>query len=80
MAELAYRWVYYHSALKPDECGDHVVAGASKLEQIQQTMEGLRRGPLKPEVVEAIDAIWELVQDDAIVDNFHFVASQMSKV
>ncbi|KAI3391565.1 hypothetical protein diail_7143 [Diaporthe ilicicola] len=77
-AELAYRWVYYHSALDPIEGGDHVVVGASKLEQIEQTVEGLKRGPLKPEVVEAIDEVWELVKTDAIVDNFDAVVKQLS--
>lgn len=68
-AELAYRWVYYHSAIKPD-LGDRVIIGASKVEQITRTVEGLRNGPLKDEVVRGIDEIWELVKEDAIVDNF----------
>lgn len=69
-AELAYRWIYYHSALKPEEHGDFVVVGASKLTQLSQTLEGLRRGPLKPEVVQGIDQVWEVVKEDAFVDNY----------
>lgn len=68
-AELAYRWVYYHSALKPD-LGDAIIVGASKPEQIVQTVEGIKRGPLKPEVVKGIEDVWQIVKDDAIVDNF----------
>lgn len=68
-AELAYRWVYYHSQLRQDK-GDVVIVGASKPEQFTQTAEGIRRGPLKPEVVKGIDEVWELVKGDAIVDNF----------
>ncbi|KAG6368852.1 hypothetical protein INS49_003068 [Diaporthe citri] len=68
-AEVAYRWVYYHSALKQD-LGDVVIVGASKPEQITQTVEGIRRGPLKPEVVKAIEDVWQLVKDEAIVNNF----------
>ena len=68
-AEMAYRWVYYHSAIKP-ELGDSVILGASKIEQITQTVEGVKRGPLKPEVVRGIDEIWESVKQDAITDNF----------
>ena len=68
-AELAYRWVYYHSQLKQD-LGDVVIVGASKPEQITQTVEGIRRGPLKPEVVKGIEEVWQLVKDEAIVDNF----------
>ncbi|ROW11657.1 hypothetical protein VPNG_05596 [Cytospora leucostoma] len=77
-AEVAYRWLYYHSALRPVEKGDFLVAGASKIEQISQTVDGLRRGPLKPEVVKAIDEVWKLVKDDAIVDNYAWTVSQMS--
>jgi aflatoxin B1 aldehyde reductase len=68
-AELAYRWVYYHSRLRQDE-GDVVIVGASRPEQITKTVEGIRRGPLKPEVVEGIEELWQLVKDDAFVDNF----------
>ncbi|KKY33245.1 putative aldehyde reductase [Diaporthe ampelina] len=68
-AELAYRWVYYHSKLRQD-LGDVVLVGASKPEQITQTVEGINKGPLKPEVVKGIEEVWELVKDEAIVDNF----------
>lgn len=68
-AELAYRWVYYHSAMRPD-LGDVVIVGASSPGQITQTAEGIARGPLKPEVVKDIEEVWELVKDEAIVDNF----------
>lgn len=68
-AEMAYRWVYYHSTLDPQK-GDFMIMGASKVEQISQTVEGIKRGPLKPEVVKGIDEIWEIVKSDAIVDNF----------
>ncbi|KAG8159897.1 hypothetical protein KVR01_010534 [Diaporthe batatas] len=68
-AELAYRWVYWHSALR-QELGDVVIVGASRPEQVTLTAEGIRRGPLKPEVVRGIEEVWELVKGDAIVDNF----------
>lgn len=75
-AELAYRWIYYHSALKPKEHGDFVIVGASKIEQISQTLDGLKRGPLKPEVVQEIDEVWNIVKDEAIVDNFDVIGGQ----
>jgi aflatoxin B1 aldehyde reductase len=68
-AELAYRWVYYHSSIQPTK-GDFVIVGASKLEQIAPTVEGLERGPLKREVAQGIDEIWDTIKHDAIVDNF----------
>lgn len=69
-AELAYRWIYYHSALDTANGSDFVILGATKLDQITQTVEGIKRGPLKPEVVKGIEEIWESVKHEAIVDNF----------
>lgn len=68
-AEMAYRWTAYHSALK-EHLGDAMVLGASKISQLQQTVEGLGNGPLPEEVVKKIDDIWELVKDEAPTDNF----------
>lgn len=42
-ADLAYRWVTYNSPLKP-EFGDAIIVGASRLEQFEQTLEGLKVG------------------------------------
>lgn len=69
-AELAYRWVSYHSPLKPEQ-GDAVIFGASKLEQIKQTVEGLKKGPLKESSVKRIDQVWEKIKHDAPLDNYH---------
>jgi len=69
-AELAYRWVSYHSPLKPEH-GDAVIFGASSAEQIVQTIQGLKKGPLKESSAKAIDAVWETVKHDAPLDNYH---------
>ncbi|KAI9326452.1 putative oxidoreductase [Zopfochytrium polystomum] len=69
-AELANRWIVYHSALRP-ELGDAVVLGARTLEQLQGTIDGLRAGPLPETVAQRIDAIWEKLKDHAILDNFN---------
>jgi len=74
-ADLAYRWVSYHSPLKP-ELGDGIIIGASRLEQLEQTIQGLNKGPLKPETAKAIDAVWEKVKHDAPLDNFHSFAAK----
>lgn len=71
-AELAFRWVNYHSALKPEH-GDAVIFGASKYEQITTTIQYLRNGPLSDKAVKAIDALWPTVKDDSIMDNFEAV-------
>lgn len=68
-AELAYRWVGYNSALKA-EFGDAVIFGASSLEQIEQTVRGLKKGSLSKSAAERIEKIWESVKDEAPVDNF----------
>jgi aflatoxin B1 aldehyde reductase len=63
-ALLAYRWISYHSALKP-EYGDALILGASRTEQIRESVGGLKEGPLKPESAKAIDELWQLVEKDA---------------
>ncbi|KAL4864698.1 hypothetical protein BDV12DRAFT_188722 [Aspergillus spectabilis] len=69
-AELAYRWVAYHSALKGIH-GDSMIFGSRNGKQIQETMAGLRNGPLPLKIVEQIEVIWKTVEDDAPVDNFN---------
>ena len=66
-ADLAYRWITYHSALD-GRFGDAVVFGASKATQLKYTMKGVRDGPLCEGVVKEIDAIWDIVKDEAILD------------
>lgn len=67
-AELAYRWVAFDSALSHDH-GDAIILGASRLSQVSSTLEWLKKGPLDPKTVAAIDAIWEKVKDEAPVNN-----------
>jgi aflatoxin B1 aldehyde reductase len=79
-AELAYRWVSYHSPLKPEQ-GDAIIFGASSLKQLDETITGLQKGPLKPETVKAIDGVWEKVSHEAPLDNYnsHIAIQQDSK-
>ncbi|CAD0096552.1 unnamed protein product [Aureobasidium mustum] len=69
-AELAYRWVKYNSALKPEH-GDGIIIGASSLKQLEQTLEGLTHGPLPPQIVERIDNTWKSIEDFAPLDNYN---------
>jgi aryl-alcohol dehydrogenase-like predicted oxidoreductase len=69
-AELAYRWVAYHSALKREN-GDGMIFGSRNLKQLRDTLTGLKKGPLSEKVVKQIDAMWELVKDEAGLDNFN---------
>lgn len=69
-AELAYRWIAFHSALDPAK-GDALIVGASRPEQLEQTLAGIEKGPLSDEIVEHIRAIWPSIKDAAPLDNFH---------
>jgi aryl-alcohol dehydrogenase-like predicted oxidoreductase len=69
-AELAYRWVAYHSALDATR-GDSMIFGSRNVQQIWETLAGLRKGPLPGEVVKQIEMIWKMVEDNAPVDNFN---------
>ena len=72
-AELAYRWVAFNSLLK-QEHGDAIVIGARNEEQLRETFEWSRRGPLPKGAVERIDAVWESVKAEAGLDNFNLNA------
>ena len=69
-AALAYRFVAYSSALRGG-CGDGMIVGATKSEQLEQTLESINAGPLPDAAVKRIDKVWEMVKDEAPVDNYH---------
>jgi aflatoxin B1 aldehyde reductase len=69
-ADLAYRWVTYNSLLNP-ELGDGIIIGASNLTQMEQTLEGLKAGPLNEDACKMIDYLWEAIEHEAPLDNFH---------
>jgi aflatoxin B1 aldehyde reductase len=69
-AALAYRWVLYHSALK-GELGDGCIIGASRTEQLQETLQDVKEGPLPKGAVERIEGIWGRVENEAPVDNYN---------
>jgi aflatoxin B1 aldehyde reductase len=60
-AELAYRWVAYHSALNRDK-GDAMVIGTSSPEQLEETLLGIKKGPLSVEACAGIHDIWDSVR------------------
>jgi aryl-alcohol dehydrogenase-like predicted oxidoreductase len=67
-AALAYRWIAYHSHLDAGR-GDAIIVGASRPDQLHDTLTILRAGPLDPQIVQNIGAVWEKVKDFAPVDN-----------
>lgn len=69
-ADLAYRWVKYNSPLKP-ELGDAIIIGSSSLQQLQETLSTINKGPLSEKAVKAIDEVWETIKHEAPLDNYN---------
>jgi aflatoxin B1 aldehyde reductase len=73
-AELAYRWVAHNSALAGDDFvkGEEngIIFGASRVEQIEQTVTGMKKGKLSKEAAKGVEEIWEKVKSVAPVDNY----------
>ncbi|KAI0850470.1 putative oxidoreductase [Daldinia vernicosa] len=58
-AEIAVRWLMYHSDLGDD---DGIVLGASKVTQIIETVNLIRRGPLPETILLSVDELWGSVK------------------
>ena len=58
--EVAIRWIAHHSAL-----GDHdgIILGASRVEQIRETITLLRKGPLSKELLQSTEELWNSVKE-----------------
>lgn len=67
-AELAYRWVAFHSELRGVE--DGVIFGAGTLKQAEQTAQALKKGELSTDAFKSIEEFWQGVKDDAPTDNY----------
>jgi aflatoxin B1 aldehyde reductase len=64
MAEVALRWCVHHSALRPAHKGgnDGIVIGVSSIEQMEQNIADIRKGPLPEDVVEALEEAWRVAR------------------
>lgn len=67
---LAYRWVTYNSMLRPEH-GDGIIIGASRHQQLEETLRTIEDGPLDAEIAKRIDRVWEMVRQEAPTDNYH---------
>lgn len=67
--ELAYRWLVYNSMLSPEH-GDAIIFGSRTREQIKETVEWVRKGPLSEDTSKKIDEVWEKVKHEAPTTNF----------
>ena len=68
---LAYRWIEYHSALKREH-GDAVIIGGKTAKQVGENLEAIAQGPLSEDVARDIEKLWELVKDEAPIDNYSY--------
>jgi aflatoxin B1 aldehyde reductase len=69
-AAVAYRWITYHSALKKEN-GDAVILGATKISQLEETLENIEGGPLDEKTAGRVDDIWNKVEHEAPLDNYN---------
>jgi aflatoxin B1 aldehyde reductase len=58
-AEVAIRWLAYHSALTEN---DGIILGASRVEQVIETVGFIRKGPLEEGVLAVAKELWEDVK------------------
>lgn len=64
MAEAAYRWLVNHSMMDA-EIGDGILLGASRIEQMTQNMAAAQKGALSQNILDAMDAAWEIARPDS---------------
>ncbi|KAL4253812.1 NADP-dependent oxidoreductase domain superfamily protein [Abortiporus biennis] len=60
LSEVALRWLVHHSKMVPEDHG--VIVGASRVEQLDASLEDCERGPLPQEVVDACEETWREVK------------------
>ncbi|KAK8085678.1 Aldo/keto reductase [Apiospora hydei] len=59
-AEVALRWLTHHSSLEDD---DGVIIGASKLQQVIDTVGLIRKGPLPDALIPLVEELWSGVEE-----------------
>lgn len=57
--EVAIRWIAHHSALGDE---DGIIIGASKAEQVRETVIMIKKGPLPKEVLRTAEDLWSAVK------------------
>ncbi|KAI5814891.1 aldehyde reductase [Pyronema omphalodes] len=58
--EAALRWILFHSILGNK---DGIIMGASRIEQMEQNMKCIEKGPLPKEVADAFEKAWEVIRE-----------------
>ena len=57
--EVAMRWIAHHSALQDD---DGIILGASRIDQVVETIGMIRKGPLSQEMLVVTEKAWTAVE------------------
>jgi aflatoxin B1 aldehyde reductase len=66
MIETALRWVVHHSALKVVDGNDGIIIGVSNIDQLDDNLTNIEKGPLPEEVVKALDEAWLVSKADTV--------------
>ncbi|GKT44790.1 aflatoxin B1 aldehyde reductase member 2 [Colletotrichum spaethianum] len=64
MIETALRWTVHHSGLKIKDGNDGIIIGISSVQQLEDNLNHLEKGPLPEEVVQALDQAWAISKAD----------------
>lgn len=48
-----------------------IIIGASRLEQLKETLDSINAGPLSDNAVKRIDEVWKTIEHEAPLDNYH---------
>ena len=70
MIEMALRWTVHHSGLRIKDGNDGIIVGVSSVEQLEDNLTNLEKGPLPDDVVRALDEAWKISKADS-VDYWH---------
>lgn len=63
--ETALRWLVHHSGLKIKNGRDGIIIGVSSVEQLEDNLTNLEKGPLPEDVVTALDEAWAVSKGDS---------------
>ena len=64
MVEAAYRWLSNHSMMDASK-GDGILLGASKINQMEQNMEAVKKGELPQSILDAMEGAWVIAKPDS---------------
>lgn len=68
MIETALRWMVHHSKLQvkgANQGTDGILIGVSSVEQLEDNLTSLEKGPLPDDVVQALDEAWAISKADS---------------